>query len=144
MKKISQTLSCNLTVYKSKNNNILSIKVTAIDNIKLIISYFNKYPLGIKNKDFKDWEIVFYMIISKQHLTETARSKIKLIQSSLNSKRVWENKGLFTLNSQIFSPILIIILISFILLNIPYIINSDFFIPKIKTDYLISMVDDPQ
>lgn len=62
----------------------------------------------------------------------------------MNSKRVWENKGLFTLNSQIFSPILIIILIGFILLNIPYIINSDFFISKIKTDYLISMVDDPQ
>lgn len=56
MKKISQTLSYNLTVYKSKNNNIL--KLYFIDNIKLIISYFNKYPLiGIKNKDFQDFLI---------------------------------------------------------------------------------------
>lgn len=54
MEKISQTLLCNLTVYESKNNKILSIKVVAIDKIKLIISYFNKYPLlGINWKDFK-------------------------------------------------------------------------------------------
>jgi len=66
MEKISQTLLCNLTVYESKNNKILSIKVVAIDKIKLIISYFNKYPLlGIKWKDFKDWETVYHMIISK-------------------------------------------------------------------------------
>lgn len=57
MKKISQTLSYNLTVYKSKNNNIL-LKLCFIDNIKLIISNFNKYPLiGIKNKDFQDFLI---------------------------------------------------------------------------------------
>jgi hypothetical protein len=55
MEKISQTLLCNLTVYESKNNKILSIKVVAIDKIKLIISYFNQYPLlGIKSEDFKD------------------------------------------------------------------------------------------
>jgi phosphatidate phosphatase PAH1 len=55
MEKISQTLLCNLTVYKSKNNEILSIKVVAMDKIKSIVNYFNKYPLlGIKNKDFKD------------------------------------------------------------------------------------------
>jgi hypothetical protein len=55
MEKISQTLLCNLTVYESKNNQILSIKVVAIDKIKLIISYFNKYHLlGIKREDFKD------------------------------------------------------------------------------------------
>lgn len=43
-----------------------------------------------------------------------------------------------------FSPIFIIILIGFILLNIPYRINYDFFISmKINTDYMISMPDDP-
>jgi hypothetical protein len=55
MEKISQTLLCNLTTYKSKNNEILSIKVVAMDKIKSIINYFNRYPLlGIKSKDFKD------------------------------------------------------------------------------------------
>jgi LAGLIDADG endonuclease/Cytochrome c oxidase subunit III len=89
MEKISQTLLCNLTVYESKNNKILSIKVVAIDKIKLIISYFNKYPLlGIKSEDFKDWETVYHMIISKEHLTEKGRSKIKFIQSNMNSKRI--------------------------------------------------------
>jgi len=66
MEKISQTLLCNLIVYESKNNKILSIKVVAIDKIKLIISYFNKYTLlGIKREDFKGWETVYHMIISK-------------------------------------------------------------------------------
>lgn len=42
-----------------------------------IIDYFNKYPLlGIKGKDFKDWEVVYNMLISKQHLTESGRLKI--------------------------------------------------------------------
>jgi len=55
MEKISQILLCNLTTYKSKNNEILSIKVVAMDKIKSLINYFNRYPLlGIKSKDFKD------------------------------------------------------------------------------------------
>lgn len=33
------------------------------------------------------------MIISKEHLTEKGRSKIKFIQSNMNSKRLDVNKG---------------------------------------------------
>jgi hypothetical protein len=69
----------------------------AIDKIKFIISYFNKYPLlGIKSEDFKDWETVYHMILSKEHLTEKGRSKIKFIQSNMNSKRIDINKDLFS------------------------------------------------
>ena len=89
MEKISQTLLCNLAVYEAKNNKTLSVNVVAIDKLKYIVNYFNKYPLlGIKNLDFKDWETVYYMIISKEHLTEKGQSKIKSIQSNMNSKRV--------------------------------------------------------
>jgi hypothetical protein len=55
MEKISQTLLCNLAVYEAKNNKTLSVNVVAIDKLKYIVNYFNKYPLlGIKNLDFKD------------------------------------------------------------------------------------------
>jgi hypothetical protein len=69
----------------------------AIDKIKLIISYFNKYHLlGIKREDFKDWETVYHMIIYKEHLTEKGRSKITFIQFNMNSKRIDVNKGFFS------------------------------------------------
>ena|SRR5437588_6089501 len=83
------------------------------------------------------------MIISKEHLTEKGRSQIKLIQSNMNSKRIDINKGFFILKSQPFFPVLFIMLIGFTLLNIPYIINSDFFLSMINTDYLISNINDP-
>ena len=89
MEKISQTLLCNLAVYEAKNNKTLSVNVVAIDKLKYLVNYFNKYPLlGIKNLDFKDWETVYYMIMSKEHLTEKGQYKIKSIQSNMNSKRV--------------------------------------------------------
>ena len=32
------------------------------------LQYFNKYPLiGEKGKDFKQWEVVYHMIVSKEH-----------------------------------------------------------------------------
>ena len=96
MNRLAQFLSCKLSVYESKNNKILSLNVVSIEKIKFVIEYFNKYPLlGIKGKDFKDWETVYYFIISKEHLTETGRFKIKLIQSNMNSKRKQEYKNLF-------------------------------------------------
>jgi Cytochrome c oxidase subunit III/LAGLIDADG endonuclease len=97
MEKLSIFLSCKLSTYKTPqgqraggldNNKVLSLNVTSIGNIKFIIDYFNKFPLlGIKYKDFKDWEIIYGMIISKEHLTEDGRSKIKLIQFNMNNRR---------------------------------------------------------
>ena len=52
------------------------------------IDYFNRYPLwGTKGKDFKDWEKIYKLIISKEHLTESGRTMIKSIESNMNSKR---------------------------------------------------------
>lgn len=64
------------------------MSLSSIDKLKPLIKYFNKFPLlGIKGKDFKDWEIIYNMILSKEHLTDKGRSKIKLIQSNMNSQR---------------------------------------------------------
>src|SRR6266571_4104097 len=76
------------------------------------------------------------MMVSKQHLTDKGRSQIKLIQSNMNTKRKYINKGFSILNSQLNFIVLLIIFIGFTLLNIPYVINSDLFISMINTDYL--------
>jgi hypothetical protein len=66
----------------------LSVCVTAPKDLSNLVIYFNKYPLlGVKDIDFKDWEKVYNMIITKEHLTESGRALIKTIQSNMNSGR---------------------------------------------------------
>lgn len=68
----------------SKPREVLSISVTGINNLEFIVNYFNKYPLlGIKGKDFKHWEVVYHMIVSKEHLTEAGRLKIRAIANEM-------------------------------------------------------------
>jgi hypothetical protein len=43
--------------------------------------------LGIKGKDFKDWEVVYHMLVSKEHLTEAGLLKIKSLRSNMNKQR---------------------------------------------------------
>jgi len=90
MEEIAKCLSSSLDKHKtSKGDEILSITVTSIDKIKIIVNYFNKYSLlGTKYIDYTDWEKVYYMMINKEHLTEIGRSKIKLIKSNMNNKRI--------------------------------------------------------
>jgi hypothetical protein len=55
MESLSKFLFCKLSIYKTNKGEMLSLSVSAIDKIRSIIEYFNKYPLiGIKGKDFKD------------------------------------------------------------------------------------------
>lgn len=57
-----------------------------------VIEYLNKYKLlGNKNKDFKDWEKIYYMVISKKHLTDTGYLEIMRISENMNSKRQFTN-----------------------------------------------------
>ena len=60
-------LSCKLNTYligsKSNQREVLSLSVTSINNLEFIVNYFSKYPLlGIKGKDFKHWEVVYYFL----------------------------------------------------------------------------------
>lgn len=97
MEKISNFLSCNLLstkrypYYPSKLESVdmLYVEVSALKKIEILINYFNKFPLlGNKQLDFKDWELVYHMINNKEHLTESGRTKINLIKSGMNSKRL--------------------------------------------------------
>lgn len=79
MENLALFLSCNLKSYTNNiGSEILSLSVSSIDNLKFLIDYFNKYPLiGDKLNDYKKWEVVYNMIIHKQHLTDQGRLKIK-------------------------------------------------------------------
>jgi hypothetical protein len=74
MESLASFLSRKLNIYTidrhSNPREVLSISVTGINNLKFLVNYFNKYPLiGVKGKDFKHWEVVYHMIVSKEHLT---------------------------------------------------------------------------
>lgn len=80
MESLALFLNANLKTYTVKNSEVLSISIQSIQNVSFIIDYFNKYTLiGDKLNDFKKWKIVYNMILSKEHLTEEGRLKIRNI-----------------------------------------------------------------
>lgn len=88
MESLASFLSRKLNIYTidphSNPREVLSISVTGIKNLEIIVSYFNKYPLiGVKRKDFKHWEVVYHMIVSKEHFTEAGRLKIRAIANEM-------------------------------------------------------------
>ena len=79
MEKLALFINANLKTYKNNTNSeVLSVSVQSLKNINFLIDYFNKFPLiGDKLTDFKNWEIVYNMILLQEHLTEEGRLKIK-------------------------------------------------------------------
>lgn len=73
---------------------VYSVSLTSPTKTKLlpVIEYLNKYRLiGSKYKDFKDWKKVYYIIVSKKHLTDAGYLEIMSIKGSMNSKRQFTN-----------------------------------------------------
>ena len=78
MQSLALFFNVNLKSYTVKNSKVLSLSVESLKNHNNIIDYFNKYHLiGDKLNDFKKWKIVYYMILSKEHLTEEGILKIR-------------------------------------------------------------------
>ena len=76
------------TIQRSPNE-MLSVSVQSINNLAILVKYFNKFPLlGTKGKDFKCWEKVYFIILSKQHLQQKGKLEIKSIvnEMKLNKK----------------------------------------------------------
>jgi len=87
MKEITKCFLCNLSKYKTKSGEILSVSITSINKLNVIVEYFDIYNLlGIKYNDFIDWKEVYKMFINKEHLTVEGKDKIKLIKSNMNSR----------------------------------------------------------
>lgn len=81
-----ETLSLFLTVpVKSYSSNksgkeVLSLTVSAIDGLKPLVNYFDKYPLlGDKYNNYVKWNAVYHMVVAKQHLTPEGRMKIRAL-----------------------------------------------------------------
>jgi len=78
MENLADQLNCKLLTFNyipnKKTNEIrvvYSISLTSPIKLFSLIEYLNKYKLlGTKYTDFKDWEKVFHMIVSKTHLTD--------------------------------------------------------------------------
>lgn len=90
MKNIAIFLSCVLKTYllKPSLSEVLSLSVQSIEKIGFLIDYFNKYPLiGVKAKNFNCWKEVYNLILTKQHLTEQGRLKIRLIADIMKNKK---------------------------------------------------------
>ena len=80
MENLALFLRCTVKSYNSNKSHseVLSLSVASIDNIKLLINYFSKYPLlGEKWDNYNKWCTVYYMIISKEHLTKKGRLEIR-------------------------------------------------------------------
>jgi hypothetical protein len=59
-----------------------------LDLTKLIIPFFNKYPiLGKKFLDYQDWCKIADLIFLGSHLTEKGFEKIRQIESGMNKGR---------------------------------------------------------
>lgn len=87
MENLSIYLNTNLKTYNSNKtkSDVLSLYISSIEKITFLINYFNKYPLlGEKYDSYKKWVIVYNMIISKEHLTDEGRLKIKQLIGKLD------------------------------------------------------------
>jgi len=98
MEKLASFLSCKLNTYtinpKSKPKEVLSLSVTGINKLEFIVNYFNKYPLlGVKGTNLKNWEVVYHMILSKEHLTDAGRLKIRSIAFEMKRFTKYKNSS---------------------------------------------------
>ena len=66
----------------------MSLSVTSLNLLEPLITYFNDYPLRCNNyKGFLDWVKLYYMMLSKEHLTELGIGKIKTFSLNMNRKK---------------------------------------------------------
>lgn len=76
------------TSIHNKDKTYWIIEVTSLEKLQLFIKYLNIYPLlTAKQNDFKDWLIVYNLMLDKKHFTEEGKLQIKQIKSNLNKNR---------------------------------------------------------
>ncbi len=74
-------------------NNVYRYSNDSIKGLKPVYTYFINYPLKTKKKEsFKQWFIVFNMVLNKKHLGQEGLEKIRIkaktinLNNSLNTK----------------------------------------------------------
>jgi hypothetical protein len=68
-----------------KTGTAVNIKVSSIEELEIIIAFFDQYPLITKKSaDFLLFKEVFILIKNKEHLTKKGLEKIVAIRATLN------------------------------------------------------------
>ena len=94
LNKIATFLLCNLLTRKQNatGNIYYTLTASSLESLKVIIDYFNKYPLySSKYLDYKDWEIVAKLRLNNKHYTEDGIAKVDLAKNSMNNSRTFFN-----------------------------------------------------
>lgn len=90
LNEIATLLLCNLLTRKQNatGNIYYTLTASSLDSLKVIIDYFNKYPLySSKYLDYKNWEIVANLRLNNEHYTEEGIAKVDLAKNTMNNSR---------------------------------------------------------
>lgn len=92
--KIAFFFNCNLLLRKqvATGNVYFSLTASSSKSIKIIIDYFECYPLySSKYLDYKDWAEAARLILDKKQYTNESIVKIDSLKSNMNNSRVFFN-----------------------------------------------------
>lgn len=79
----------NLKFSKHNGRSYFKVEGFSLNKLQNFKNYIDKYPLLTKKyNDYKDWCIVYDLILKGEHLTLEGKEKIKKIKSKMNSKRI--------------------------------------------------------
>lgn len=74
------------SIYTKNKWNLIELQVQSINDLKIIINHFDKYPLRTKKfADYKLFKQAFNLILDKEHLTMDGLNKIVAIKASMNN-----------------------------------------------------------
>ena len=94
LNKIAFFFNCNLLLRKqvATGNVYFSLTASSSKSIKIIIDYFECYPLySSKYLDYRDWAEAARLILDKKQYTNESIVKIDSLKSNMNNSRVYFN-----------------------------------------------------
>lgn len=76
------------TTYHNGLKEYWCIEVTSLSKLDILIKYLSNHPLlTSKSLDYKDWLLVYNMMLKNEHLTVIGKEKIKLLKAGINKNR---------------------------------------------------------
>ena len=86
---IANTFKTNWIILKRKQGSYYHITIKSKESLKLLINYFNKYPLkDIKSLDYNDWLKGYYLYENRIKITPELIIELRNLKYQMNSKRV--------------------------------------------------------
>lgn len=80
------------TSFHNKEKEYWLIVISSVKKLGILVNYLEEYPLlSSKNNDYKDWLIVYNMILNKEHLTIPGKLLIKGLKENMNKNRTCFN-----------------------------------------------------